>query len=104
MPVIDFVAVAFCSIGTLLDLKLPWMRSGPTWYTFWAIWFAWLAVMNAIGMGRMPVAIAWAALAGANAWLAYKQRPPRKRKPSKVAARIRDLGHRLAVVPASGGG
>ena len=104
MSPLDAVAVTFCSIGTLIDLRFTWMRSGPRWYTFWAVWFGWLAVANAVAMGDMPVAIAWAALSGANAWLAFKQRPPRKRKPSKVAARIRDLGHRLVLVPASGGG
>jgi hypothetical protein len=30
---------------------------------------------------------------------AWVNRPPRRRKPSKVLARVRDLGHRLAVEP-----
>lgn len=34
-------------------------------------------------------------------WLCFKQRPPRKRKPSKAAARIKNLGHRLILVPSA---
>ena len=73
--------------------------------TFWALWWSGLAVMQLLAYGdhRMTmladgITAAWW---GHNAW---KRRPPRKRKPSKVAASIRDLGHRLVLVPASGGG
>jgi hypothetical protein len=32
-------------------------------------------------------------------YLIWKNRPPRKRKPSKVLAKIKDLGHKLVTVP-----
>jgi membrane protein implicated in regulation of membrane protease activity len=100
--IVAWVSVALASTSTLLDLRFPWMRNaGHHVYVFWAIWFASLAVMW-VGQHNLPVSIAWGALSGANAWLAYKQRPPRKRRPSKVAARIHDLGHRLVLVPAQG--
>lgn len=41
-----------------------------------------------------------AVIGAALAWLFWRKRPPRKRRPSKIAARVRDLGHRLVVAPA----
>lgn len=33
-------------------------------------------------------------------WLWWRNRPPRQRKPSRLTGIVKDLGHRLAVVPA----
>lgn len=59
------------------------------------------AVADAVG-GNQVMAAVRAALAGVIAWVAWRKRPPRRRRPSKVAAKVRDLGHRLVVVPAGG--
>jgi len=68
---------------------------------FWSVWIvAWyIPVMLAGQFASMSIG---AGFAGWFAYLAWKRRPPRKRKPSKVAARIKDLGHRLVLVPAGG--
>lgn len=49
--------------------------------------------------GGMVAAGAWASVAGITAWMAWRKRPPRKRKPSKVLATVRVLAHRLIVEP-----
>jgi hypothetical protein len=41
-----------------------------------------------------------ACAAGVFAWLAWRNRPRNKRLPEKVAGMVRNLGHRLVVVPA----
>lgn len=49
-------------------------------------------------VGEFPPGIA--ACGGFAAWAAYmawKRRKPRQRRPSKVAGMVRDLGHRLVV-------
>lgn len=54
--------------------------------------------------GDLVLAMVDAVFAGVLAWLAWGTRPPRRRRrPSRVAARVKDLGHRLAEVPATGG-
>jgi membrane protein implicated in regulation of membrane protease activity len=97
-----WVSVALGSTFTVVDIRFPWMRNRDhRVYVFWATWFAGLAVVWMV-KHNLPISIAFATLSGANAWLAWKQRPPRKRRPSKVAARIHDLGHRLVLVQAQG--
>ena len=97
----EWLTVGSCSFCTVVDLCLPYMRSGTRWYVFWAVYFSGASVLN-VAAGWLPTATAWAALGGANAWLSFKQRPPRKRNRSKVAASIKDLGHRLVLVPVGG--
>jgi hypothetical protein len=55
---------------------------------------AWEALHGSIALASMD-----AAVTGWLAYLAWNRRKPRQRKPSKVAAKVRDLGHRLVVVP-----
>lgn len=59
-----------------------------------ASWLFGVGVRAGAGVDLAGSAIA-ALLAG---WL-WRRRPPRKRRPSKVAGRVRDLGHRLTTAP-----
>ena len=83
------------------------------WVLFWAVdRYVWrlptaaAAVIAGVWMGEAVAqlvrgnhasAIPWAAISGWLAWLAWTRRPPRRRRPSRVAGWIRDLGHRLVV-------
>lgn len=62
------------------------------------------AVYMAMGVWRIAdgdaaMAAVDAGISGWFAYLAWTRRKPRQRKPSKVAAKVRDLGHRLVAVP-----
>lgn len=50
--------------------------------------------------GTPVIAVVGVVLAGVCAWLAWETRPPRRRRPSRVAARVKNVGHKLVVVPA----
>lgn len=56
------------------------------------------ALANAFG-GNLPLLAYHAAMAGLAAWLAWLTRPRGRRRVSPVASRVKDLGHRLTVVP-----
>jgi hypothetical protein len=78
----------------VIDKRQPW--SART-LTFWAAWYANLAITNMAFGFWLCTTLAdggFAAWCGYHAW---KRRKPRQRKPSKVGARVRDLGHRLVV-------
>lgn len=65
---------------------------------FWACWYSATAIW-CLSSGDNPVTmLAGGAFAGWCAYHAWKRRKPRQRKPSKVGARVRDLGHRLVVI------
>lgn len=50
------------------------------------------------------LSVMWAAAAGFFAWSAWRNwRKRKRRKPSRVLGVVRNLGHRLAVVPVPGG-
>lgn len=78
----------------IVDRYSPW----PAWMLgFGAGFYAPLAVL-CMAYGGVPLSMGSAG--GFAAWCAYqawKRRPPRQRKPSKVAGIVRDLGHRLVV-------
>jgi hypothetical protein len=92
----------FCAMIILVGWPIIWMADRRRPCTarelgLWAIWFANLAIVSGVISHRPLAMVAYGALA---AWLAYhawKRRKPRQRKPSKVGARVRDLGHRLVV-------
>jgi hypothetical protein len=46
-----------------------------------------------------PVGAGMGSVAPLYLYLAWRDRPRRKRKPSRVLAKIKDLGHRLVTVP-----
>lgn len=60
-----------------------------------------IAAWAAVAAGQWRPAAIQTILVAINVWLAWKTRPPRrKRRPSRVAARVKDLGHRLVIAPA----
>lgn len=78
------------------------LRAGAVYYGTLSVAFL---VMTAwqIGGGELANAGVFLASSAVTGWIAHvlwRNRGKRKRRPSKVAARVRDLGHRLAVVPA----
>lgn len=100
-----FVALAF-AVAALLSWVMAYIdRQNKLAWDFYG--YVLLAAANMIGAvadavgGNQVMAAVRAALAGVIAWVAWRKRPPRRR-PSKVAAKVRDLGHRLVVVPAGG--
>jgi len=64
---------------------------------FWACWYAVIAAWNTIDNVAPVTTLMDGGFAGWCAYHAWKRRKPRQRKPSKVGARVRDLGHRLVV-------
>jgi len=82
------------ALGTSLwEVRQP---TGPaSWLGFRAVMFGGAAICLTI---QFPAAsAAYGSAAAINAWMWWKRRPPRKRRPSKALATIRDLGHRLVV-------
>lgn len=74
----------------------------PSWWSLhWVCWSVWVGGYGLIRLieGHMFAGVVNAALAGVYAWLAWKHRNRKDRKPSKVLAKVRDLGHRLVVTP-----
>lgn len=75
------------------------------WESFgWCVWFIFCAVSNVVhAHTRMDWAliVVQTATAGYLAHSAWKKRPPRQRKPSKVAGQVLEALHRrgLIVVP-----
>lgn len=57
------------------------------------------AALAGVARGDLGWAAFHAAFAGWCAWCAWRGRPRPKRRTSRVASRVKDLGHRLAVVP-----
>lgn len=102
-----FVAAHFVALTALLSWVMAYIdhRNKLAWdfygYVLAAAANMVVAVADAVD-GNQAMAAVRAALAGVIAWIAWRKRPPRRRRPSKVAAKVRDLGHRLVVVPAGG--
>lgn len=64
---------------------------------FWAVWNSVCVLPLMLFSDRPLTMIVDGGFAGWFAYLAWKRRKPRHRKPSKVAGMVRDLGHRLVV-------
>lgn len=91
---LSLVVLAIWAAYVIIDRTAPW----SFWtLAFWAAWYATLAIIN---MVSNDVPLTTAADGGFAAWCAYlawKRRKPRQRKPSKALGMVRDLGHRLVV-------
>jgi hypothetical protein len=70
---------------------------------FYLIWTGGGAILAMVA-GDTPAILVNGALAAFFAWELWRNRPRRKRKPSRVTGVVRDLGHRLTVAPVPAGG
>jgi len=78
----------------LTDQRDPWTSKT---LAFWAVWYGTLATFGMIFTNYHLTMVANGAFAAWLAYLAWKRRKPRQRKPSKATGLVRDLGHRLVV-------
>jgi hypothetical protein len=91
---LSLVVLAIWAAYVIIDRIQPWSLR---LLAFWATWYATLAVINMLSADAPLTTAADGAFAAWCAYLAWKRRKPRQRKPSKVAGMVRDLGHRLVV-------
>jgi Flp pilus assembly protein TadB len=101
MVVVDMSSVT----GVFVLAFMFWEMRHPPPVVFWQVsaFSAVIAVVVVISLlmsGEVVGASVWTIVAALEAWWAWKNRPPRRRKPSKVAAVVRAVAGRLAVVPA----
>lgn len=99
------VLLMICVALTIFNLA---MQGPPSKVTFWCSSFLvlnWTAAFAAdVVQGDRVDAIIHACLVGANAYLAWKNRPPGgKRLADKVTGVVKNLGHKLVVAPIGAG-
>lgn len=81
-----------------------WLLWLLKWPAFGAVWLSWLDdVLSAQGPGDAGAAAVWL-LIGLGSWWLFRNEGDddwRKRKREQAASKVRAVGHRLVVVPAS---
>lgn len=100
MTAVSAVSLTSGSLAFLTALweirRLPEMRV-RAYYAFYVLDYGFIAITMVAVQFPPAASSAFGASAAMHGWMWWKRRPPRKRRPSKVLATIRDLGHRLAV-------
>jgi len=94
------VAAALLADWALLwstDRRRPFSAvEAAFWASVWAVYVIWFMADD-----QILSMISSGGISGWFAYLAWTRRKPRQRRPSKGLRRIRDLGYRLVVIPAS---